>query len=75
MQEVSQSLISYWKKDELRSKVKKLKQKMDELDKNRKAAVMTEVRSWHVHLDYFWQHVLHVDVEFFMEPFACRYIY
>lgn len=41
--EVSQSLISYWKKDELRSKVKKLKQKMDELDKNRKAAVMTEV--------------------------------
>lgn len=45
MKEVSQSLISYWKKDELRSKVKKLKQKMDELDKNRKAAVMTEVRS------------------------------
>lgn len=45
MQEVSQSLISYWKKDELRSKGKKLKQKMDELDKNRKAAVMTEVRS------------------------------
>lgn len=45
MQEVSQSLISYSKKDELRSKVKKLKQKMDELDKNRKAAVMTEVRS------------------------------
>lgn len=45
MQEVSQSLISYWKKDELRSNVKKLKQKMDELDKNRKAAVMTEVRS------------------------------
>ena len=43
LQEVSQSLVSYWKKDELRSKVKKLKQKMDDLDKNRKAAMMTEV--------------------------------
>jgi hypothetical protein len=36
-------VISYWKKDELRSHVKKLKQKMDELDKNRKVAIMNEV--------------------------------
>ncbi|XP_067651201.1 alanine--tRNA ligase, cytoplasmic-like [Haliotis asinina] len=41
--EVAQSGISYWKRDSLRSELKGLKKKMDDLDKARKAAVMTEV--------------------------------
>ena len=43
-QEIAQSVISYWRKEELRGEVKALKKKMDELDKAKKAAVMTEVR-------------------------------
>ncbi|XP_076470939.1 alanine--tRNA ligase, cytoplasmic-like [Babylonia areolata] len=41
--EVAQSVISYWKKDELRKELKGLKKKVDDIDKARKAAVLNEV--------------------------------
>lgn len=41
--EISQSLISYWKKDSLRSELKPLRKKLDDLDKAKKAAIMEEV--------------------------------
>ncbi|KAL4234586.1 hypothetical protein ACF0H5_006227 [Mactra antiquata] len=41
--EVSQSMISYWEKDRLRTELKGLKKKMDDLDKARKAAIVAEV--------------------------------
>ncbi|CAG2248862.1 AARS [Mytilus edulis] len=41
--EISQSVIPYWKKDSLRGELKPLRKKMDDLDKARKAAVMEEV--------------------------------
>jgi len=41
--EITQSSISYWKRDSLRADLKGLKKKMDELDKARKAAVVNEV--------------------------------
>lgn len=40
---VSQSVISYWDKDQLRATLKGLKKRLDDLDKTRKAAVMNEV--------------------------------
>lgn len=43
VQEVAQSVICYWKKDELRKELKGLKKKVDEIDKARKAAVLNEV--------------------------------
>ena len=46
VQEVAQSIICYWKKDELRKELKGLKKKVDDMDKARKAAVMNEVRSF-----------------------------
>ncbi|XP_060596346.1 alanine--tRNA ligase, cytoplasmic-like [Ruditapes philippinarum] len=41
--EVSQSVISYSEKDRLRTELKGLKKKMDDLDKARKAAIVSEV--------------------------------
>ncbi|XP_059156617.1 alanine--tRNA ligase, cytoplasmic-like [Physella acuta] len=41
--EIAQSNISYWKRDSLRSELKVLKKKMDDIDKARKAAVVNEV--------------------------------
>ena len=41
--EISQSMIPYWKKDSLRAELKPLRKKMDDLDKARKAAIMEEV--------------------------------
>ncbi|ESO83071.1 hypothetical protein LOTGIDRAFT_197664 [Lottia gigantea] len=41
--EVAQSTIAYWQRDGLRSELKSLKKKMDDLDKNKKAAVLNEV--------------------------------
>ncbi|KAK3086415.1 hypothetical protein FSP39_018170 [Pinctada imbricata] len=41
--EIAQSVISYWRRDELRGEVKGLKKKMDDLDKAKKAMIMTEV--------------------------------
>ena len=43
LQELSQSIISYSEKDRLRTELKSLKKKMDDLDKARKAAVVGEV--------------------------------
>ena len=42
-QEVAQSVICYWRKDELRKDLKGLKKKVDDMDKARKAAVMAQV--------------------------------
>uniref|UniRef100_A0A1E1XPD7 Alanine--tRNA ligase n=1 Tax=Amblyomma sculptum TaxID=1581419 RepID=A0A1E1XPD7_AMBSC len=36
-EEISQSSISYWRKDELRTELKNLKKKLDDLDRNNKA--------------------------------------
>ena len=44
-QEVAQSVICYWRKDELRKELKGLKKKVDDVDKARKAAVMNEVHT------------------------------
>lgn len=41
--EVAQSMICYWRKDELRKELKGLKKKVDDMDKARKAAIMNEV--------------------------------
>ncbi|GFO25320.1 alanine--tRNA ligase, cytoplasmic-like [Plakobranchus ocellatus] len=41
--EVAQSGIAYWKRDSLRSELKALKKKMDDIDKARKAAVVSRV--------------------------------
>jgi len=41
--EISQSNISYWKRDSLRGELKGLKKKMDDIDKARKAAIVNEV--------------------------------
>ena len=43
VQEVAQSVICYWRKDELRKELKGLKKKVDDMDKARKAAVLNEV--------------------------------
>ena len=43
VQEVAQSVICYWKKDELRKELKGLKKKVDDIDKARKAVVLNEV--------------------------------
>ena len=40
VQEVAQSVICYWRKDELRKELKGLKKKVDDMDKARKAAVL-----------------------------------
>merc|ERR1712223_807900 len=40
---ISAAQISYWKKDEMRNALKALKKKIDDKDRERKAAVMTEV--------------------------------
>ncbi|CAH1779871.1 unnamed protein product [Owenia fusiformis] len=42
-EEISQAGIAYWRRDDLRNKLKMLKKKLDDVDKARKAAVMTEV--------------------------------
>ena len=39
--DISESQISYWKKDEMRNKLKALKKTVDDRDKAKKAAVMT----------------------------------
>ena len=41
--DISESQISYWKKDEMRNKLKALKKAVDDRDKAKKAAVMTEI--------------------------------
>ncbi|KAJ8302926.1 hypothetical protein KUTeg_019322 [Tegillarca granosa] len=41
--EISQSVIPYWKKDELRNVLKGLKKTLDKLDKGRKDVLMNEV--------------------------------
>jgi len=41
--DISESQISYWKKDEMRNKLKALKKTVDDRDKAKKAAVMTEI--------------------------------
>ena len=43
LQEVTQSVIPYWQKDQLRTELKGLKKRLDDLDKARKAAVISEV--------------------------------
>ena len=43
IQEVTQSVIPYWQKDELRTELKGLKKRLDDLDKARKAAVISDV--------------------------------
>lgn len=42
-EEISQSNISYWKKDELRSNLKNLKKQLDDLDRANKAAVVQTI--------------------------------
>lgn len=42
-EDISAAQISYWKKDEMRNKLKALKKKIDDQDRERKAAVMTQV--------------------------------
>ena len=42
-EDISAAQISYWKKDEMRNALKTLKKKIDDKDRERKAAVMTEV--------------------------------
>ena len=41
--DISESQISYWRKDEMRNKLKALKKAVDDRDKAKKAAVMTEI--------------------------------
>merc|ERR1719385_46687 len=41
--DISESQISYWRKDEMRNKLKALKKTVDDRDKAKKAAVMTEI--------------------------------
>ncbi|GIY30945.1 alanine--tRNA ligase, cytoplasmic, partial [Caerostris extrusa] len=41
--EISQSNISYWKKDEMRNNLKNLKKKLDDLDRASKAAVVNQI--------------------------------
>ena len=41
--DISAAQISYWKKDEMRNALKALKKKIDDKDRERKAAVLTEV--------------------------------
>lgn len=41
--EVTQSVIPYWQKDELRTELKGLKKRLDDLDKARKATVISDV--------------------------------
>ncbi len=45
-EEISAALISYWKKDEMRNKLKALKKKIDDKDRERKAAVITETANF-----------------------------
>lgn len=40
--EISQSSISYWRKDDLRSELKKIKKVIDDQDKQSKAAAQLE---------------------------------
>ncbi|CAL1281228.1 unnamed protein product [Larinioides sclopetarius] len=42
-EEISQSNISYWKKDEMRNNLKNLKKKLDDLDRANKAAVVQTI--------------------------------
>ena len=42
-EEISAAQISYWKKDEMRNALKALKKKIDDKDRERKAAVINEV--------------------------------
>ena len=42
-EDISAAQISYWKKDEMRNNLKALKKKIDDKDRERKAAVMNEV--------------------------------
>ncbi|GIY89529.1 hypothetical protein CDAR_71571, partial [Caerostris darwini] len=42
-EEISQSNISYWKKDEMRNNLKNLKKKLDDLDRASKAAVVNQI--------------------------------
>lgn len=46
MQEISQSSISYWKKDEMRTNLKNLKKQLDDLDRANKAAIVQTVSSF-----------------------------
>mgnify|MGYP002717784457 CR=1 FL=1 len=43
IEEISQSNISYWKKDELRNRLNNLKKQLDSVDRASKAAVLNEV--------------------------------
>ena len=43
LQDPSQASIPYCRRDDLRNQVKKLKASLDKLDRDRKAAIMTEV--------------------------------
>ncbi|GFU43713.1 alanine--tRNA ligase, cytoplasmic [Nephila pilipes] len=42
-EEISQSNISYWKKDEMRNNLKNLKKKLDDLDRANKAAIVQTI--------------------------------
>ena len=42
-EEISAAQVSYWKKDEMRNALKALKKKIDDKDRERKAAVINEV--------------------------------
>ena len=42
-EDISAATISYWKKDEMRGSLKNLKKKIDDKDRERKAAIITEV--------------------------------
>lgn len=52
LQEISQSNISYWKKDEMRTNLKNLKKQLDDLDRANKAAVVNTV-NLHYFLIYY----------------------
>ena len=42
-EDISAAQVSYWKKDELRNSLKSLKKAIDDKDRERKAAVLSEV--------------------------------
>jgi hypothetical protein len=44
LQEASQAVVPYWRRDNLRNNLKTLKKKLDDLDRQQKASVVNDVR-------------------------------
>ena len=44
LQDVSQAVVPYWRRDNLRNSIKSLKKSLDDLDKAKKAAILSEVQ-------------------------------